>query len=281
MAPLRFCYNSLQDGYQDICRTVLEEGHPVSPRGRETREILNPTITINYPADCLPLYVGRRVSLAVAAVEAVQLCGAFSSPELTVAASENFQKVREDSGEFHGAYGNRIGGQLTEVFAKLREDPDSRQGVAVLWNQHLDNEPFKRDYPCTVSLQFLIRNDRLLLSTNMRSNDAWLGLAYDLFQFGQLQWTLANMLGIAAGPLTHRPVSLHVYREDWDAVYGLHPATARAPCIYGFRDVQHARNVGQLLNGDTPRDNWTYDERWYVEKLAPLYEKLGSGRLEE
>lgn len=263
----------LREIYERICSYTVHCGSLTSPRGMRTREILFPTIVIENPSDCLPLGVGRKPSAKIAAVEAVQLCGAFSDPDLMVAASREFEKYQEPEGYFHGAYGNRIGRQLYSVVDKLKRDPDSRQAVITLWDQRRDNLEGKRDYPCTVSFQFLIRNNRLVMSTNMRSNDVWLGLAYDLFQFGQLQWTAANMLGVEAGPLIHRPVSLHAYERNWEQIDGLHDLNEYGIDLYGFPDVYSAFLIGNgglgLQNLEQSR-NLTYTETWFVDTLAPL-----------
>lgn len=275
----QFTYNTLREGYVEICQSVLDYGEDASPRGYRTREILNPTVVIQQPEDTLPVGVGRRPSLDVAAVEATQLCGGFSDPELTVGASSNFEQFREPvTREFHGAYGARIQGQALAVVHKLRLDPDSRQAVITLWNPVQDNMPRKLDYPCTVSLQFLVRRNRLLLTTNMRSNDVWLGLAYDLFQFGQLQWTVANQLGLVAGPLTHRPVSLHAYERNWAQIENLHRPSPKPPdqVLFGFSTLQAAHRIGHGLEGDLPP--LTPSEQWYVNRLDGLRVKMQDAR---
>jgi thymidylate synthase len=262
-------YQTLQEGYAEICKAVLTHGELTSPRGQKTREILNPTIYIADPSSTLPVGIGRQCSLAVAAVEAVQLCGAFHDPELMVAAAPHFEEFREPyTRDMYGAYGRRISRQAHIAVRKLEWDRDSRQAVVTLWDPGLDNQPDKLDYPCTVSLQFLIRADKLLLTTNMRSNDAWLGLAYDLFQFSQLQWTVANMLGIEAGSLCHRPVSLHLYQRNWDDVEKLHPPTAEAPRVRGFRDLDRATAIGGGY-ADKILD-LSSSEKWFASVLEAI-----------
>jgi thymidylate synthase len=105
---------------------------------------------------------------------------------------------------------------------KLQEDPDSRQAKITFWDPILDNLPGKRDYPCTSELRFLIRDGKLIVSATMRSNDAWLGLAYDAFQFTQMQISIARALGVGVGMYHHHVCSLHVYERDLDAIERLH-----------------------------------------------------------
>jgi thymidylate synthase len=271
--------DTLRGSYAAICQSVVRYGSLVAPRGYRTRELLNPTIVVHSPEDCLPVGTGRKVSTLVGAVEAAQLCGSYSDPELTVAASPEFERYREPyTRQFHGAYGTRVKGQAALAVAKLRQDLDTRQAVITLWSPSRDNLWGKRDYPCTVSLQFLVREGRLLLVTNMRSNDVWLGLAYDLFQFGQLQWTVASELGIPAGPLVHRPVSLHAYEHNWDAISGLHESRdATFPNLYGFTSLNRAEDIarGRKLGDEevlSPTDGW------FVGRLGVLRDRMERAR---
>jgi thymidylate synthase len=48
----------------------------------------------------------------------------------------------------------------------------------------------------------------------MRSQDIYLGFTYDMVMFTQLHQTVANVLGVEAGPLVHQVRSLHAYERD-------------------------------------------------------------------
>jgi thymidylate synthase len=263
-------FPTLQDAYRHVCQYVVKYGRESEPRGKLTREVLCPTLVIEKPHACLPTGVGRGVSPRVAAVEAVQLVGAFHDPELMVSAAGHFEKFREPrTGMMWGAYGFRIQNQVTAAWQKLAEDRDSRQAVVTLWEPVLDNVVGKKDYPCTIALQFLIRDDELICVTDMRSNDVWLGLAYDLFQFGQLQWTVANILGCGVGPIIHRPVSLHAYEDQWGLIEDLHAPRYPAEEYFGFRSLLRARDIGM---GNPPTADRTPTEDWFVEQVTHLFE---------
>jgi len=281
--PVLITTGTLQEAYRQICMTVLEYGSDVSPRGMRTAELLGFTVILERPHCALPTLIGRRVSTEVATTEAVQLCGGFHDPELMVMASEHFEQFREpDNRKMHGAYGNRINTQGADVVRKLQRDPESRQAVITLWDPHKDNMRDKLDYPCTVALQFLIRKDQLICFTDMRSNDVWLGLAYDLFQFGQLQWTIANMLECTVGPLVHRPVSLHAYERDWEAIENLHDPTGPPDEWFGFKSFWRAALLGYGhtpgTNGQLFTNQLTETEDRYMQVMQDLqrrkFEKL-------
>lgn len=69
------------------------------------------------------------------------------------------------------------------------------------------------DKPCTCTLQFAIRNGKLLLHTHMRSNDALKGLPHDIFSFTLLQEIAARELNVGLGVYKHSVTSLHLYDD--------------------------------------------------------------------
>jgi len=60
----------------------------------------------------------------------------------------------------------------------------------------------------------MIRDDRLIMVTSMRSNDVFIGLPYDVFAFTMIQEILARTLGVEVGPYKHVVGSLHLYDKD-------------------------------------------------------------------
>lgn len=214
---------NLRSGYLDIRDAILAEGHRKSPRGQDTIEVRDLTFVLEDPTDALPVGVGRQLNLKIGMLEAAQLIGGVAADPLLIArlAPHMAAFAAEPDGTYWGSYGRRIGTQMLEVEAKLLDDPDTRRAVVTLWDPQLDNEPDHRDHPCTVALMFAIDNDKLVMKTTMRSNDFWLGLAYDAFQFTQLQLTLATALGIEAGEYTHTAWSMHLYDRDRDVAKSL------------------------------------------------------------
>ena len=127
--------------------------------------------------------------------------------------------ISDDGETNNSAYGWRIFDkfgfdQWQHVKELLWKDPNSRQ--AVIHIKDADNRPTK-DVPCTVYLQFFIRNGKLNLSVHMRSNDIWMGVPYDMFSFTFLQMKMAMELGVEIGQYTHYAGSLHIYARDYAA----------------------------------------------------------------
>jgi thymidylate synthase len=119
----------------------------------------------------------------------------------------------------YGGYGPRIFGQrgnnqLENVIALLREHPVSRRAVIQLFNAEDLGVPRHPDIPCTCTLQFLMRDNKLHLITTMRSNDAYMGLPHDIFCFTMLQEALARTLGVELGSYQQFVGNLHLYERD-------------------------------------------------------------------
>lgn len=228
-ATLRLTYRSVVDDVRNF-------GEQVGPRGRGTREIRGATIHLTDVRDAMPFGTGRGVVPGIGAMEALQLIGGATRPDLVVGIAPVFERYREDDGRFHGAYGPRAADSLDDVARLLRADSATRQAVLAIWRPtDAAAAGYVRDLPCTLSLQFFVRDGKLECHATMRSNDVWLGLAYDVFQFTQLQLALATSLGIETGDYYHRPASLHLYDDDDDKVDDLKFVERREPMDVGLR----------------------------------------------
>jgi thymidylate synthase len=201
-------------------------GEHVSPRGIPTREVQNVTFHVKYP-HLSPYLPGRDARHFIGAVEALQLVGQVADPDTVVQGSKAMGAYM-DGGIFHGAYGARVYGQLTRAETLLADDPATRQAVVTIYDgprdllASFDNDSNVKDTPCTLSLQFMwTPGTRLGLRVSMRSNDVWLGMPYDLFQFTALQMAMADALGVDVGPYVHTVGSLHIYERDIEASEGL------------------------------------------------------------
>jgi len=130
----------------------------------------------------------------------------------------NYAEFSDDGRTVYGAYGprlfrlNRKVNQVSNVVSILRRKPDTRQAVVQLFDGE-DIVKEHKDVPCTCSIQFLLRKNRLHVLTSMRSNDVYLGLPHDIFAFTFLQEVVARSIGAELGTYKHA-VSLHLYDRD-------------------------------------------------------------------
>lgn len=211
---------TLQQGYAGVLQDVMRRGSDVTVKNVRTKEVLGYSLRVVDPTSSLPLGTGRGVNKAIGFGEALQLVSGESYPDLMGKVSNRTFYAFRDGEVLHGSYGPRLRPQIPRLIEQLRSVKNSRQGVLNIWDPIYDQQE-RRDIPCTVALQLLARDDKLHMCVYMRSNDAWLGLAYDVFQFTTLQCTIANVLGFGYGTYTHFAGSMHVYEKHWDRVDSL------------------------------------------------------------
>jgi thymidylate synthase len=142
--------------------------------------------------------------------------------------SSFWKKISDDGETANSAYGARIFkrhaligdsavNQWQYIKEELERDPDSRRAVIHIRTPH-DSIPelASKDVPCTLTLQFFIREGRLFMITNMRSSDLIFGISYDVPFFTLLQERLAHELGVGLGTYRHVSGSLHIYQRHFE-----------------------------------------------------------------
>jgi thymidylate synthase len=203
--------------YPRIVRWIANEGDAITVRDMETREVRGVTLIVpDVTQPVLPLGIGRKVNQRFAALDVLGIISGTFPGNLLDVAAPGWRAVLVDPDHAQdAAYGPRTAGQWDRIYHILRENPTSRRAVAVIWRPV--DLGTTSDQPCTLTLQFLLRDGRLELHSSMRSQDVFLGLAYDLFAFTQVQLTMANWLRAAPGPLIHHVGSLHIYERDFAA----------------------------------------------------------------
>lgn len=219
---MEFILNDLRGDYVNLVKRVAHSGTPVTSRGLATRELTAVSLIFpNVLNPLLPVGVGRGVNARLAAIEALQLISGTQRHDLIRLVTPGFDSVLVDQeNPDYGAYGPRIVTQLGDAIDILHADPTTRRAVISIWNEN--DLTHDGDRPCTVFLQFLVRDNgfgpALELHSHMRSQDVWLGVPYDIFMFTQLQHTVAFILGLPAGQFVHHATSLHIYDTDLSKV---------------------------------------------------------------
>jgi thymidylate synthase len=258
----------------DAANYLLRHGKLVCPRGIETKELSPATFVIHKPWDVLPTGINRvKLHPAIGAAEALQGIAGISTPELLCRVAPNFKMFLNSTGQFDGAYGPRLFRSLEAAQKRLRDDPDTRQALATIWAEEDALREGSKDYPCTIMLHFLIRENALNLHVLMRSNDIWWGTPYDFFQFTQIQLTMANTLGLRPGTYVHTADSLHLYARDYEAAEALEWGVDLKPIHVGglgtldmsWHEVSH--RAVSLLAGHTPR-LMSSSEAWFAKTLS-------------
>ena len=180
-----------------------------------------------------------------------------------------WKKIKTADGSFNSNYGVYLWGegQLQWCIDSLTKDKYSRQAVVQLLNKSHQYEG-NPDYVCTRSMQWLIRDDQLLLNVSMRSNDAIFGVTNDCFCFGMIHvymWLKLKEVypELMLGDYTHDVVSMHVYSRHYkmldelvsSGTYGYMPVGMPHP--KSAEDFESLFNYG--LGNDSHFSNWMLD----------------------
>lgn len=203
--------------YRQLLEKILKYGWNADARGRSTQELLGLTLFLDHSAHNILIHPVRNLNYRFMIAEWLWVAlGRNRLADLTRYNSK-MAAFSDDGLTLAGAYGPRLAPQLPYVHRALA-DPDSRQAVATIWTP---SPTSSRDVPCTLALQFLLRNGQLNLIVTMRSSDAWLGVPYDFFTMSMLQNSIAGTLGVARGWIQFNLGSSHLYREDMEKALGL------------------------------------------------------------
>ncbi|MEX0961096.1 MAG: thymidylate synthase [Burkholderiales bacterium] len=131
---------------------------------------------------------------------------------------KRYKDESEDGVKVYGGYGPRFlnmdgrHNQVQNVIELLKSKRTSRRAVIQIFSA-ADIAKVHVEIPCTCTLQFLIRGERLHMFTYMRSNDAFFGLPHDIFAFTMLQEIIARTIGVEIGEYRHAVGSLHLYED--------------------------------------------------------------------
>lgn len=193
----------------------LHNADEVNPRMRKTKELLNVQINITNPRARVAKIPKRNYNPAFNVAEFLTYVGGINSVDYISQFNDNIAQFSDNGVTFYGSYGERLRKQIPKLIEKLKNSPDTRQGVLTIY-QSDDAFADTKDTPCTVALDFKIRDEKLNLHVFMRSNDLVWGFQYDMFNFTLIQEMIANSLGIDVGTYTHTATSLHIYKRHWD-----------------------------------------------------------------
>jgi thymidylate synthase len=213
MAEAHFPGKTLDDVMHDVIEEIQAHGHRITPTKGEAVELTGVLLEVTDPRARLSRTETRGRLYSCLG----ELCWYLAKTNDLSFISYYIPAYKQsaDGGEIFGGYGPRMFNwrglnQVANVTNVLRRKPHSRQAVIQLFDAH-DIVQEHKDIPCTCTLQFMVRQDKLHMFTNMRSNDVHWGLPHDVFCFTMLQEIVARSLSVELGTYKHAVGSLHLY----------------------------------------------------------------------
>lgn len=247
---------------------LLNEGDEYAPRGQVTLEVCPLLLVLDDSLENIITVPERNLNYSFMMAEWFWMMAGRDDVESIAHYNKQIARFSDDGQTYFGAYGPKIIEQWDYVVRKLKEDWASRQAVLTIWRP---NPPGTRDVPCTVAMQFLLRDGKLITNVTMRSSDAWLGIPYDVFNFSRTQALLAAQLDVVPGQLSICLGSSHIYEQHFEPAQQIvkryddrasaELAVGRSPLITApispemFRFIElNARTKNEIINDAGP---WT------------------------
>jgi len=203
--------NEFGEVWRDLLGDIIDVGKRSSPRGSETKELLNVSIEVQSAQANILVNNSRDLNYRFMIAEWLWIQAGLNDVDILAQYNSQMRKFSDDGHILSGAYGPRLMPQIPYVLESLSK-PDSRQAVATIWTPSPTDS---RDIPCTISLQWLLRGGVLHCTANMRSSDVWLGLPYDFFTFSQITNYVAMRMDADIGSLTMNLASSHLYESHY------------------------------------------------------------------
>jgi thymidylate synthase len=207
--------------FEDVFTQLILGGKLVSPRGQLVLELEN----FSYR---LPPYVRfsnfkvRNLNIDYIRKEFLWYLRGDKFDQSILECASLWKGLVNSDGSINSNYGQYIFGNLNQydvVVKTLQDDKDSRRAsIMILSESHLKMKTI--DVPCTYSMNFRIRDNKLNMSVHMRSQDAIFGLGNDAPAFSFVHEMLLNSLvpaypDLVMGDYYHTADSFHVYERHF------------------------------------------------------------------
>ena len=211
--------------YYNCARNIRANGEVIDAgMGGKTLEIINQQITLANPCLLGITDPSRKWNEDYAIAEFLWYIGRDRKVGVMDQFASIWGKIKDDKGEVESNYGEYIfGNQWFWIVNELEADIHSRRAVIPI---HELIHKFKNDFdhPCTMYIQFLIRDYKLHLIWNMRSCDLIYGLCNDMFCAALILQLMNNELKdgdylIELGSVSFNIGSLHVYEKHWPMIF--------------------------------------------------------------
>lgn len=207
--------------FKNIISHIEDKGSLSQPRDMKVKELLVQTTKFN-PTQTIANFSNRKFNWKYFAGELVWYMNRNRNIDY-INQFSGFWKgiVNEGTNEINSNYGSLLfGEQLQWVINSLKADKNTRQAIAFL-NQPKFQFQGNKDFVCTMYLNFFIRDNKLDMKVQMRSNDVFYGLTFDapFFSFVQQHvrlFLLETYPTLELGTYYHYVDNIHFYERHFE-----------------------------------------------------------------
>jgi thymidylate synthase len=266
MTKVRNNTHAVIDGLQ----TLLSEGMTTQSRLGTTKEILNYNITITRPLERLVQLPQIDTNIAAQIIDGWWILSGSNDIEILDTYLPEAHKRSDDDVTWRGGFGPRLRNwhgidQLKEIIKLIHKRPESRRASLAVFDPIYDFHESK-DVSTTNTIHFIVRNQKLHMSVDMRSADI-LGhevpgglFANNLYEWSLLLEAMAHWTGYSVGTLHLYIRSLHLYENDYDLARSItHDFSGTS--VYEEKPIKHFSFQTPYYELDTKLDMFFASEK--------------------
>jgi len=221
-------YHTLQEAYEGTRHYLRYDGEVIATKSSKgdsrAIELLNQSITIDDVCQINIYNPKRKFNVRYALLEFMWYLSQDQNVRNIGKAASTWKDIASVDGLVHSNYGVCLHNGWDRVVNELVRFPESRRAVIALNQPDVDYG--MKDVPCTMFVQFFVRDDKLHLIWNMRSSDFAFGFCNDVAVGMLFLQMMRNELmertdipWIGLGSFTYNATSLHCYEPHWHLLF--------------------------------------------------------------
>ena len=214
--------------YANSLRLILDRGQDCAASAslsigsnKSSKEIFNFSCFLDAPLRRLP--VSKELNLPAAVARFVWMMAGSDRLADIAFYEPKVRSFSDDGISVPGSsYGQRILrarpglNQLESAIKRLKQDPTTRRSAIAIYHPE-DAVRESHDIPCAFGIFYRVLEGRLIATTLMRSNNAFVLMPYNIFEFSLLAEAVSVESNIPLAGLVHSAISMHIYQENYDA----------------------------------------------------------------
>ena len=213
---------SFSNTFLDIIETIDNSGLESQPRDLKVREVLMANFDID-PTHPIANFKDRKFNWKYFAGELAWYLKRDNDIDYINNFSSFWSRITNpNSNEINSNYGSLVINeeQIGWVVDSLIKDKNTRQAI-MFFNQPKFQFEGNKDFVCTMYANFFIRNNRLFMKIQMRSNDIFYGLTFDAPFFAFLHQSIYQIVkrthqDLELGYYFHHADNLHFYEHHFE-----------------------------------------------------------------
>jgi thymidylate synthase len=213
---------NFSETFKELITRIDQDGELSQPRDMKVKEVILADFPIN-PIEPIAEFTARPFNWKYFAGELAWYLHRDRSIDYINDYSKFWSKLTNPgTNEINSNYGSLVitDEQFGWVIESLKKDINSRQAI-MFFNQPKFQFEGNKDFVCTMYANFFVRNNRLHMKVQMRSNDIFFGLTFDAPFFSFLMQSVYLILkdeypNLELGQYFHFADNLHFYERHFE-----------------------------------------------------------------